>query len=176
MPSSLCSRRPISPSSEDATNEPRRLGQAAIKTKIWLPVRERAKNQVSYEGRRTCRSLSDLNIGPKRRRNSRQDDGSRHTKEVGRPLPASKLSDRPTGISKVPKRSTAVAAKRISSLADPLECGICLDDSVTVEVGGCAHRLCMACARQLCKGDSAVPPSCPFCRVTIGTFLMCAPC
>ena len=63
-----------------------------------------------------------------------------------------------------------------SSLADPLECGICLDNKACVMVEGCGHFLCCSCAAQLCENvrasnDPHQAPICPFCRCIMGKFV-----
>lgn len=51
-------------------------------------------------------------------------------------------------------------------------CSICFDNPPGVAIDACGHRLCAACARQLCVLTGfGRAPQCPFCRVEIGHFI-----
>lgn len=56
-----------------------------------------------------------------------------------------------------------------SSSQEDLECGVCLDQNVEVAFSGCAHKLCLECARNLTRQDKR-PPNCPFCRQMVTGF------
>jgi hypothetical protein len=59
----------------------------------------------------------------------------------------------------------------VVSAAEPPVCAICMDRRVRVQMAGCRHELCFACARRLCEGADHAPPRCPWDRSTIGGFL-----
>lgn len=59
---------------------------------------------------------------------------------------------------------------RSISLDRELECSICLDNATRVSVVGCNHRLCIACAKQLCSLEGKKAPCCPLCRGMIKGF------
>ncbi|XP_051120259.1 putative E3 ubiquitin-protein ligase XBAT31 isoform X2 [Andrographis paniculata] len=51
-------------------------------------------------------------------------------------------------------------------------CCICFDQTCTIEVGGCGHRMCAQCTLAVCCHNKPKPasypePVCPFCRRTI---------
>lgn len=55
-----------------------------------------------------------------------------------------------------------------------MECHICMDADVEVEVDSCKHKMCIACAKAVCSLSSRAP-QCPFCRAAITRIVPIAP-
>lgn len=60
-------------------------------------------------------------------------------------------------------------ASTLGSMDHDRRCPICMDGPTTVQVSGCKHGMCVACARTLCTSVSRAP-ACPLCRKTVVTF------
>lgn len=57
---------------------------------------------------------------------------------------------------------------------DPDEdvCPVCLDEVPNVQLRRCSHRLCLGCAKDLCKRHNLTPALCPCCRSVITGFIL----
>jgi hypothetical protein len=49
-------------------------------------------------------------------------------------------------------------------------CGVCLDVDVNALMRPCRHRICVACAKDLCRRYTVATALCPYCRATISDF------
>jgi hypothetical protein len=49
-------------------------------------------------------------------------------------------------------------------------CGVCLDVDVNALMRPCRHRICVTCAKDLCRRYTVATALCPYCRATISDF------
>ncbi len=53
-------------------------------------------------------------------------------------------------------------------------CPVCLDELPNISMVKCTHRLCLSCAKDLCKRHQLTPALCPMCRDVIPGFALAA--
>jgi hypothetical protein len=79
--------------------------------------------------------------------------------------PSGALSEGLPGKSAAPRTSDDDA----SDTSDDNLCSICFERAIGIAFSGCGHRMCVACAFQMC-GKVRSAPLCPFCREPLGSF------
>lgn len=53
---------------------------------------------------------------------------------------------------------------------DDQECGVCLENTATIQIKPCAHTICGPCAKKFIQMGISKAPHCPFCRAVISDF------
>jgi hypothetical protein len=64
----------------------------------------------------------------------------------------------------------AAAAAATDDEDDEDVCGVCLDVDVNAYMRPCSHRICVTCARDLCRRYTVATALCPYCRAIIADF------